>query len=34
MDADVRCVAVSGTAERLPLSAKVPTRYTPGVGAG
>jgi hypothetical protein len=25
-----RCAAVGGTAERLPLSAKVPTRYTPG----
>ena len=28
MVAGGRCVAVRGTAERLPLSAKVPTRYT------
>jgi hypothetical protein len=30
MGAGRRCAAVGWTAERLPLSAKVPTRYTPG----
>jgi hypothetical protein len=30
MGAGRRCAAIGATVERLPLSAKVPTRYTPG----